>query len=61
MTLPTAYAPNDASRYAPMLTPSALRRLATGRPKKVKNMIGRIRLVTLKAGTRQRISISLRV
>jgi hypothetical protein len=44
-----------------MLTPSALRRLATGRPKKVKNMIGRIRLVTLKAGTRQRISISLRV
>jgi hypothetical protein len=42
-----------------MLTPSALRRLATGSPKKMKKTIGSTRFVTLKAGTRQRINISL--
>src|SRR5207302_700433 len=40
MTLPTAYAPNEARRYAPMLTPSALRRCAIGRPEKMKDTIG---------------------
>ena len=44
-----------------MLTPSARRTCATGRPKKVKNTIGRARFVTLKAGTRQRIRSSLLV
>src|SRR5207249_11200340 len=61
MTLPTAYAPNEARRYAPMLTPSPRRRCAIGRPKKMKNTIGKTRLVTLKAGTRQRIRSSLLV
>ena len=44
-----------------MLTPSLRTRRATGRPKNVKNTMGRTRLVTLKAGTRQRIKSSLLV
>ena len=44
-----------------MLTPSARLTCATGRPKKVKKTIGSARLVTLNAGTRQRIRSSLRV
>ncbi len=44
-----------------MLTPSPRTTCATGSPKKVKKTIGSARLVTLKAGTRQRMSSSLLV